>query len=80
MNPNDPNVQRVEVVTEALDDLCDELVLVGGCAASLLIDAPTAPPARVTYDVDLIVEVTARQGYYAMESRFAKRGFSRDVS
>lgn len=80
MNPNDPNVQRVEVVAEALGDLCDELILVGGCAASLLIDAPTAPPARVTYDVDLIVEVTARQGYYAMESRFAKRGFSRDVS
>lgn len=80
MNPNDPNVLRVEVVAEALGDLCDELVLVGGCAASLLIDAPAAPPARVTYDVDLIVEVTARQGYYAMESRFAKRGFNRDVS
>ena len=80
MNPNDPNVLRVEVVVEALGDLCDELILVGGCAASLLIDAPTAPPARVTYDVDLIVEVTARQGYYAMESRFAKRGFNRDVS
>lgn len=80
MNPNDPNVQRVEVVADALGDLCDELVLVGGCAASLLIDAPTSPPARVTYDVDLIVEVAARQGYYAMESRFAKRGFSRDVS
>lgn len=80
MNPNDPNVQRVELVAEALGDLCDELVLVGGCAASLLIDAPTSPPARVTYDVDLIVEVAARQGYYAMESRFAKRGFSRDVS
>ncbi|OIQ66085.1 hypothetical protein GALL_523500 [mine drainage metagenome] len=80
MNPNDPNVLRVEVVAEALGDLCDELILVGGCAASLLIDAPTSLPARVTYDVDLIVEVTARQGYYAMESRFAKRGFSRDVS
>lgn len=52
----------------------------GGCAASLLIDAPTAPPARVTYDVDLIVEVTARQGYYAMERCFAQCGFNRDVS
>jgi len=33
-------------------DLRAELVLVGGCAASLLINAPTAPPPRVTYDVD----------------------------
>jgi predicted nucleotidyltransferase len=80
MNPQDPNVARVEVVAEALGELCDELVFVGGCAVSMLIDAPSAPPARVTYDVDVIAEVAARQGYYALESRFAKRGFSRDMS
>ena len=80
MNPQDPNVMRVEVVAEALGDLCDELVFVGGCAASLLIDAPSAPPTRVTYDVDVIAEVAARHGYYALENRFAERGFSRDVS
>lgn len=80
MNPGDPNVLRVEVVAAALGDLCDELVLVGGCAASLLIDAPSAPPARVTYDVDVIAEVAALHGYHALERQFAKRGFSRDVS
>lgn len=80
MNPNDPNVARVEVVAAALGDLCNELVFVGGCAASLLIDAPSARPARVTYDVDLIAEVTARHGYYALERRFAEHGFSRDIS
>jgi predicted nucleotidyltransferase len=80
VNPQDPNVIRVEVVAEALGDLCDELVLVGGCAASLLIDAPTASPARVTYDVDVIAEVAALHGYHALERQFAGRGFSRDVS
>jgi hypothetical protein len=57
---DDPNVQSVELVAAALGDLCDELVLVGGCAASLLIDAPTAMPPRVTYDVDLISAHAAR--------------------
>lgn len=80
MNPQDPNVVRVELVAEALGELCDELIFVGGCAVSMLIDAPTAPPVRVTYDVDVIAEVTARHGYYALESRFAERGFSRDIS
>lgn len=80
MNAGDPNVQRVELVAAALGDLCAELVLVGGCAASLLIDAPTAPPPRVTYDVDLIAEVAALHHYYAMEEQFALRGFQRDVS
>jgi hypothetical protein len=80
MNPVDPNVLRVEVVAAALGDLCEKLVLVGDCAASLLIDAPGAPPARVTYDVDVIAEVAALHGYHALEWQFAKRRFSRDVS
>lgn len=80
MNPGDPNVARVEVVARALGDLCEELVFVGGCAASLLIDAPSAPPTRVTYDVDVIAEVAALSGYYALERRFAERGFAKDMS
>lgn len=80
MNPGDPNVARVEVVAAALGDLCEELVFVGGCAASLLIDAASAPPARVTYDVDVIAVVAAISGYYALERRFAERGFAKDTS
>jgi len=76
----DPNVQSVELVAAALGDLCDELVLVGGCAASLLIDTPTAPPPRVTYDVDLIAVVAALRNYHALEEQFAERGFQRDMS
>jgi predicted nucleotidyltransferase len=76
----DPNVQSVERVAAALGDLCDELVLVGGCAASLLIDAPSAPPPRVTYDVDLIAVVAALRNYHALEEQFAQRGFKRDIS
>lgn len=80
MIAGDPNVQSVELVAAALGDLRDELVLVGGCAASLLIDAPTAPPPRVTYDVDLIAVVAALRNYHALEEQFARRGFKRDVS
>ncbi len=80
MNANDPNVQRVEIVATALGDLCDELVLVGGCAASLLIDAPAAPPPRVTYDVDLIARVAALSAYHDLERRFERRGFQHDLS
>lgn len=80
MNATDPNVQRVEVVAAALGDLCAELVLVGGCAASLLINAPTAAPSRVTYDVDLLVELAALRDYHAMEKQFALRGFQRDMA
>lgn len=80
MIAGDPNVQSVELVAAALGDLREELVLVGGCAASLLIDAPMAPPPRVTYDVDLIAVVAALSNYHALETKFARRGFQRDMS
>lgn len=80
MNPNDPNLIRVELVARALGDLCDELVLVGGCATGLLYTAVQAPPPRTTFDVDLVAEVTALAGYHALEARFAERGFTRDMA
>lgn len=80
MNVDDSNVRNVEVVAAALGALCEELVLVGGCAASLLIDSPSAPPPRVTYDVDLIAVVTVLSGYHRLERRFEERGFTRDTS
>lgn len=80
MNPLDPNVRSVEAVAQALDDLCDEVVLVGGCAAGLLYTSASAPPARVTFDVDVVAEVAVLADYYALERQFEKRGFKRDVS
>ena len=53
MNPQDPNLAKVELIAHVLGPLRDELVLVGGCAAGLLMTDPGAAPARVTYDVDL---------------------------
>jgi predicted nucleotidyltransferase len=80
LNPQDPNVQLVESVAAALGDLCAELVFVGGCATGLLCTSATAPVPRVTYDVDVIAEVTALPDYYALERRFSARGFRRDTS
>lgn len=80
MITGDPNVAIVEVVAEVLGPLCEQVVLVGGCAASLLIDAPSAPPPRVTTDVDLIAEVTSLSDYYALEQRFAQQGLARDLT
>jgi hypothetical protein len=78
--PGDPNVQSVERIAAALGELRDELVLVGGCAASLPIDAPTASPSRGTYVVDPIAVVAALGDYYKLETRFSQLGFTRELS
>jgi hypothetical protein len=80
MNPHDPNVAKVELVAQALGELREQLVFVGGCAVGLLLTDPAAAPPRVTYDVDLIAEVAALRGYHRLESAFSRRGFERDVT
>ena len=80
MNARDPNVAKVEVIAHALGPLRERLVFVGGCAVGLLITDPTAAPARVTYDVDLAVQVAALPDYHRLEAQFSKLGFKRDLA
>jgi predicted nucleotidyltransferase len=80
MRANDPNIAKVELIAEAIGELADNLVFVGGCAAGLLITDPAAPPVRVTYDVDLLVQVATLTEYHATEKQLAARGFRRDLA
>ncbi|MBX3675958.1 MAG: hypothetical protein KF853_02940 [Rhodocyclaceae bacterium] len=80
MNPRDPNLAQVELIAHVLGSLREELVFVGGCAVGLLMTDPAASPARVTYDVDLVVEVASLPGYHRMEEKFSGLGFARDMA
>jgi hypothetical protein len=55
MRRNDPNLPLLILVADALGDLCEELVFVGGCAAGLLLTDSAAGAVRATQDVDAIV-------------------------
>lgn len=80
MRADDPNIAKVELIAEAIDELADDLVFVGGCAAGLLITDPAAPPVRVTYDEDLPVQVATLADYHRTEKQLAARGFKRDLA
>ena len=80
MNPNDPNVQMLDVVAQRLgDDLCSRLVFLGGAVAGLLITDPAQPSIRPTEDVDLLAQLLGRAGYYALEAELRSRGFQQDM-
>lgn len=81
MNPNDPNIRLLEIVAERLgDELCNELVFVGGSVTGLLITDPAMPSIRPTEDVDVICRVLALTDYHRIEARLQSRGFVQDVS
>ncbi|MDD5057660.1 MAG: hypothetical protein PHQ60_07290 [Sideroxydans sp.] len=80
MKPQHPNVPKVELVAQALGNLRERLVFVGGCAVDLLLTDMAAAPSRVTYDVDLVAQVAALSGYHQLEEDFVRLGFKRDIS
>jgi len=48
------NLELLISAAVKLEELTEQMVLLGGCATGLLITDPATPPIRVTRDVDAI--------------------------
>jgi hypothetical protein len=79
-SPPDPNFAQLELAAVRLGPLLDELTLVGGCAAGLLINDPAATQPRSTFDVDFIVEAATYVSLGAFNERLKARGFQPDAT
>lgn len=64
MPVNDPNRAQLLKVAQAMGDLRDEVVFVGGATVGLLITDPVAPSVRPTMDVDVVVELASFADYH----------------
>lgn len=71
----DPNLALLEEAAVLLGPLLDELVLVGGCAAGLLVTDPGASPIRPTEDVDVVVEAATYADFHRFGQRLVALGF-----
>ena len=78
MRANDPNLPYLRQIAEALGDLREQVVFVGGAVAGLLVTDPLADSVRATRDVDAVVNAT-RAVFHQIEAAVAERGFARDV-
>lgn len=78
MRANDPNLPYLRHIAEALGDLREQVVFVGGAVAGLLVTDPLADSVRATRDVDAVVNAT-RAMFHRIEAAVAERGFARDV-
>lgn len=79
MRTNDPNLPHLRQVAEALGDLREQVVFIGGAVAGLLVTDPLADSVRATRDVDAVVSAN-RALFHRIEASVARRGFARDVS
>jgi len=70
----------LEMAVQALGDLCESLVFVGGCATGLLVTTVRAHYIRPTEDVDVVTRVATVRGYHEVEAGLTARGFKHDIS
>jgi hypothetical protein len=78
MRANDPNLPYLRHIAEALGELREHVVFVGGAVAGLLVTDPLADGVRATRDVDAVVNAN-RATFHRFEEAVAQRGFARDV-
>lgn len=76
---NGPNRGQLERVVRQLGSLLEEVVIVGGQVAELLVTDPAATRVRPTDDVDVVVAATTRTAYNAVGERLRGLGFREDV-
>ena len=78
MPRSDPNLPLLRAVAEALGELHQRVVFVGGAVAGILITDPLAEGVRATRDVDAISDA-GRVAFRAIEALLMAKGFKRDM-
>lgn len=76
----DPNIELLTGVADALGELRERLVFVGGCATALLITDPAAARVRATEDVDAIVAIASPAEYHRLGGELRAKGFAQTLA
>ncbi|MGQ0653456.1 MAG: hypothetical protein ACT4P4_14510 [Betaproteobacteria bacterium] len=77
---SDANTELLVRMAQALGELRERMVFVGGCATALLITDPAAPPVRATQDVDAVVAIASAAEYHRMGQALRARGFTQSLA
>ena len=79
MKNRDLHLDILKLTIEALGELKNDMVFLGGSTISLYITEPQVVQIRETFDVDCVVEVSNRTEYEEMAKKLRTRGFIEDI-
>jgi hypothetical protein len=78
MRRDDPNLPTLRVIAQALGELREQVVFLGGAVAGLLVTDPLAEGVRATVDVDAVAQAERAQ-FQRLQRELARRGFCEDA-
>lgn len=73
------SVSQLETAAEALGELLNVVVFLGGASIHVWISDPVAPEMRATADVDVICEVASMPDYHRFEKTLRELGFEQRI-
>lgn len=73
------NLAALKTVAEALSQLRQKVVFVGGSVVELYCDDPARGEARPTDDIDVVVEIVSRGTHADFEEELRQIGFRHDI-
>ncbi|MEN8228987.1 MAG: nucleotidyl transferase AbiEii/AbiGii toxin family protein [Bacteroidota bacterium] len=75
MNNTEYILRALKKIANALGDLCNDAVFVGGAVVSLYIDDPAAEDVRPTKDIDLVWQVASLTELEQLRIKLTEKGF-----
>lgn len=73
------NIARLKIIAEALGELRNDVIFVGGSVAELYADDPAASEIRPTKDVDCVIKTASYGSLHEFERLLRKRKFVNDM-
>ena len=73
------NIAVVAEVAEALQDIKEEMVFVGGAVVSLYTDDPAADEIRPTQDIDMTLNIVNLSHWVKVQEQLAAKIHSYDI-
>jgi len=73
------NIEKVQIIAEALGTLKEQVVFVGGSITELYADNPELSDIRPTIDVDCVIDLVSYLDYGKLEELLRKLGFQNDT-
>ena len=74
------NIQMIIEIAQGLQDLKNDVVFVGGAAASLYFQKFDENEIRPTEDVDCIIEISSKAKYFKLSEKLLNLKFSPDTT
>lgn len=77
---NKQHIEGIQIVAQGLGSLLQDVVFVGGAVAEFYATGPGSEEARISDDIDCVIEISSRKDYHDLERLLESKGFQHDTT